>query len=266
MKKKNIIALRAFHKDGTSSLYGDQDFYVGDIESDLVASLLATHEAKDYLEKGYVEKVNLCYVDAEWNFEVKEEKVLSEYELPLDTIEEVLARPMPEILPTGEKLQVLPDTCHNLKLYNKIEELRKNGKCIDYTKQNEDLEWDNNPWWYLHGALEDKVHYDKAVVLNATAVGDTRETVRWLEIREGRCIWYKDIPHRQMHINGIRRCNVIGVYSDCLGFFWTNEERSIPYDKGSFDMWKQQGLIVQKNDKWAVLDAYHKFLMRHETL
>lgn len=264
--KKNIIALRKSYKDGTSYLYGNLDFYVGNIESENVAIYLAAYEAKEDLEKGYVDKVNLCYVHAEWNFEVEDSKVSCEYELTPNTIKCLLANPMPDIRPTGDRLQILPDACYNSSLRKKLRKIRKNGKCLDWTKQDSSTEWDNNSWWYIHGELENKVHFDKATVINATAANDTVETLRWFEINGDRCARYEDIPYREMYINGIRECNVIGVHGDCLGFFWTTDERTISYDKGTFSVWNQRGLVVEKNDKKAVLQAYHGLLMKCSNL
>lgn len=264
--KKNIIALRKFYTDGTSNLYGDNSFYVGDTETEDLAIRLSAYEAKEDFDGGFVNKIDLCYVDAEWNFEVKEDKVLLEYELTPSIVDYILSSSMPDIKPSGEELQILPDTCYNSTLYKKLRKIRKNGKCIDWTKQNRDLEWDNNSWWYLHGELEYKVRYDKAVIINATAAKDTIETLRWFEIRGDKCISYKDTPLREVHINGIRKCNVIGVCGDCLGFFWTTRERNIKYDKGTFKTWEQRGLVLQRNDKRAVLQAYHSLLMRKESI
>lgn len=264
--KKNIIALRKFYKDGTSHLYGDKDFFVGDVKTENLAVCLSAYEAKEYFDGDYVNKIDLCYVDAEWNFEVSEAKVLYEYELTPRTIEWILNSPMPDISPSGKELQILPDAYYNSPLYKKLRKIRKNRKCIDWTKQNRDLEWDNNSWWYLHGELESKAGCDKAVIINATAAKDTIETLRWSEIRGDRCVRYKDTPLRMVYINGIRKCNVIGVYGDCLGFFWTGRERTVEYDKGIFSTWEQRGLVVQRNDKRAVLYAYHSFLMKEEDL
>lgn len=264
--KKNIIALRKFYKDGTSNLYGDNDFYVGNTETENLAVYLTAYEAKEDFDRNCVSRMDLCYVDAEWNFDVEEAKVIFEYELTPSIIERILKSSMPDIRPSGEELQILPDTCYNSALYKKLRKIRKNGKCIDWTKQNRDLEWDNNSWWYLHGELESKVGYDKAVIINATAAKDTIETLRWFEIRGDKCISYKDTPLREVYINGIRKCNVIGVHGDCLGFFWTARERTVEYDKGIFNTWEQRGLVVQRNDKRAVLQAYHSFLMKEENL
>lgn len=264
--KKNSIVLREHYKDGTSFLYEAFTFYVGNTETENLAVCLAAYEAKECFDNDCVDKIDLCYADAEWNFEVDESKILYEYEITPTIVEWILTNSMPSIKAAGNILQVLPDYCYNGHLYKKLRKIRKNGKCIDWTKQNRDLEWDNNSWWYLHGELESKVGYDKAVIINATAAKDTIETLRWFEIRGDRCVSYRDTPLREMYVNGIRKCNVIGVHGDCLGFFWTVRERTVEYDKGTFNTWEQRGLVVQRNDTRAVLQAYHSFLMKEENL
>jgi len=266
--KKNIIALKTFYKDGTSYLYGNLDFYKGDELSELLALMLAAYEAKNYLsdERVDIDKITLCYVDAEWNFEVAEDKIIDEYPLTSSVINTLLSNPMPKITTTGKTLEILPDACYNIHLRKKLRKIRKNGRCIDWKKQNSNTEWDNNSWWYLHGELVSKVAFDKAIVINATEADVTVPTIRWRRIEGNNCTSYDDIPHREIHLNEITKCNVIGVHGDCLGFFWTTDEKTVNYDKGSFSFWNQRGLVVQRDDIHGVLQAYHAYIMQKRML
>lgn len=262
--KKNIIALEVHCKDGDIYLYGDWDFYVGDRKSEVLAWKCALWKAKAYLEKDYVESVNYCYVDAEWNFEVKESKIYKKHRVIPN-----IARDIPYdigIIAKGITLEILPDACYNFPLKMKLGKLRKRGLCIDWKSQNPNIEWDNNSWWYLHGELQDEVGFDKACILNATAAGVTEDSIKWREIYCGICTEYKDIPFKRMRFNGIRKCNVIGVDEDCIGFFWTSNRPPVKYDKGTFDFWDQRGLVVKRHDIPGMLFAYHKYLMKHSSI
>lgn len=266
--KKNIIALRTIYKDGHSSLYGDVEFYVDNAESELLALLLATYNAKERLEWSTTDNITICYCKAEWNFDVKDSTVYKEYPITLEQCDTVLSSQAAEFqIPeaSGKVLEIIPDWRMDAKLKKKLNKIRKAGKCTDWTKLDKSTEFDNNSWWYLHGKLEDKVGYDKAIIL-ANKTGDSKDTVRWYDINGDKCNSYSDKPHKEMYINGIRKCNVVGVHGDCLGFFWTDGERDIHYDKGTFPFWNQRGLVVQRNDKRNVLYAYHKYLMKHSNL
>ena len=226
--KYNIIALRTIYSDD-SHLYGDARFIEGDTTTEVIALAVATREALSYFKHRDIQQISICWCKAEWNFEVTEASIYKETIVtPLDCIKALENFNVYDYIPeiTGKVLQVLPDSCYNTPLYKKLRKIRKNGKCIDWTKQNHLVECDNAGWWYLHGKLEEQVHYDKAMILNATEAGDT----------------------------------VIGVNGDCLGFFYTEDEREVAYDKGTFTYWKQRGYIVQRNDKDGVLDALHKYL------
>jgi hypothetical protein len=260
--KYNIIALRTIYSDGPH-LYGDARFIEGDTTTEVIALAVVTRDALSYFNHRDIQQVSICWCKAEWNFEVTESSIYKEIMVtPLDCIKALENFNVYDYIPeiTGKVLQVLPDSCYNTPLYKKLRKIRKNGKCIDWTKQNHLVECDNAGWWYLHGKLEEQVHYDKAMILNCTEAGDTVETLRWWEIRGDKCTSYSDKPYRVMHVNGVRRCNVIGVNGDCLGFFYTEDEREVTYDKGTFTYWKQRGYIVQRNDKDGVLDALHKYL------
>lgn len=263
--KKNIIALRTAFKDGYSSLYGNLDFYPEIEESEKLALMLAAYEAKDHLGRNTVSSVSVCYCNCGWNFEVKEEVVYKELPMTINVCDLMIANELSIPEPTGKVLEVIPDWCMNNHLKKKLHKIRKAGKCTDWTKLDSSIEFDNNSLWYLHGDLENKVGYDKATIL-ANKAGDSIDTVRWYSINGDKCDSYSDKPHKEMYINGIRKCNVVGVHGDCLGFFWTSDERTITYDKGTFSKWEQRGLVVQRNDKLGVLQAYHKYLMKHKCL
>ncbi len=263
--KKNIIALRTTYKDGSSYLYGDIDFYVGNEESEKLALMLVANEAKGNLKYDTVDSISACYCNAEWNFEVTENSIYNEIPMTVNVCDLMLANEFVIPEPTGKVLEVIPDWCMDNSLKKKLNKIRKAGKCTDWTKLDGSIEFDNNSWWYLHGKLESKVHYDKATIL-ANKAGDSIDTVRWYSISGDKCDSYSDKPHKQMYVNGIRRCNVVGIHGDCLGFFWTADERTIYYDKGTFSKWEQRGLVVQRNDRMSVLYAYHKYLMKHECL
>lgn len=190
-------------------------------------------------------------------------------EIPFDEnlyTEMVAFNPLPYLDIDSRVLEIIPDWRYNSGLGKKLRKMRKNNQCTNWIKLNENIEFDNAAWWYLHGKVEDKVGYDKGVIVNCNKLGISKDTVRWLEISGNECIEYKDIPRKEMCFNGIIRCNVVGVNKDCLGFFYTNGMRKISYDKGEFDHWNQKGYVVAKSDTFGIVQALSMYLLKSDLL
>lgn len=122
------------------------------------------------------------------------------------------------------------------------------------------IELDNNSWWYIHGQLEKDLGYDKGCLINCLSLNVSKETVNWITIKDGKCNPRK---YYNMYFNGIIDIKVEGIDKPCVGYFWT--ENTTSYDKGSFQRWKQRGLICYKDDiegREYALDKYlNKFLI-----
>lgn len=115
-----------------------------------------------------------------------------------------------------------------------------------------DIERDNNSWWYLHGALESDVHYDKATVTNCFSGGFAKETIDWSEIRGNKVVSVRsEKPFYNMYVNGIVDVEIEGISKPCKGFFYTSEETKIIWKGKEYDHWKQKGLVCYADDTEA---------------
>ena len=110
-------------------------------------------------------------------------------------------------------------------------------------------ERDHNSWWYLHGNLEELVRYDKATVTNCLSGGFSRPTVPYGFIRGNKVneiVDYK--PWHMMYLNGKVDVEIEGVDKPCVGWFWTEDERTIYWQDKPYQAWHQRGLVCLVDD------------------
>lgn len=114
-------------------------------------------------------------------------------------------------------------------------------------------ERDNNSWWYLHGQLEEDVHYDKATTTNCKSAGYSRETINWNEIlgTTVTVVSKESLTIHRMHIDGEIPVEVEGISKPCTGFFWTNERDDVTWNGKSYPHWEQRGLVCYSDDTEA---------------
>lgn len=145
----------------------------------------------------------------------------------------------------------------------------------DYSKiEKEAINTNNfiyNNWWYLHGDLEDMLHYDKASAINAKGCS---ELVKMAPYVSGLGFSVKDefwkgtvdkiylVPH--LYINNIIECEVIGIKEECIGYFWTTEELPLKIFSKTGEIftgthWKQRGLVCLKSDTEACEYAFKRY-------
>ena len=134
------------------------------------------------------------------------------------------------------------------------------GLFTNYTEMNRRLdsipddEKDNNPWWYLHGQLEEDAHFDKATVINSKSAGYSALTVNWTEINDGIVNSVREnrpeLIHR-MHLNGEVSVEIEGITKPCTGFFWTSERKPILWKDREYPHWEQRGLVCYTDDAEA---------------
>ena len=129
-------------------------------------------------------------------------------------------------------------------------------------------ERDNNSWWYLHGRLEEDVHYDKATAVNCRSGGYSLETVHWREIHgttvtevspESETIW-------RLHLNGEVPVEIEGIDKECVGFFWTSEKEDVTWNGRQYPYWNQRGLVCYADDTEACDYARRKMQERSAIL
>ena len=138
----------------------------------------------------------------------------------------------------------------------------ENATSIDDIPRNER---DNNSWWYLHGELESLVGYDKAVVCNCKSGGFGKETIDWSEISGNEVLSvHSENTKMCMHINGIVDVEIEGIDKPCVGYFWTDREKSIYWKRKEYGFWNQRGLVCFKDDEESC--AYADKLMREKPL
>lgn len=260
------VALRITLKSGQIYISSDNAFDEHSVLMHVLAIAKTTIAAREYLEAENVVQVDMCYANPHNAYNVSEEDIY--YSFPMNVngcniyIENAIKMFNDIPILNVPTLEILPDCVYDDELNEKLEAMRKSGKCIDWKKQDKYTEWDNNGWWYLHGLLQDDVHYDKGIVINATAAGVTKEAIDWHKIVGDVCESYSSRPCRMMHLNGIVRCKVLGVSDDCLGFFYTENEREVAYEGGKFNDWMQRGYVVAKNDREGLIDAYYGYLLK----
>lgn len=104
----------------------------------------------------------------------------------------------------------------------------------DYSEKIESIpmeERDNAYSWYLHGKLEERVGYDKAIITNCKTLGISKPS----NASDG-------ITLNKLYFNGVADCEVEGIDEPCVGYFWVVNE----YDDKN---WRQKGLVCLKSDK-----------------
>ncbi|MBP3732413.1 MAG: hypothetical protein J6I84_04125 [Bacilli bacterium] len=127
---------------------------------------------------------------------------------------------------------------------------------------------DNNSWWYLHGQLSERVHYDKGTIINTREYGCAKETIGWEEL-DGNQV--KSIhspgPYYEMYLNAADvLVEVEGIEEPCIGFFWTTEEHSIWYNGKEYPNWKQRGLVCLESDLKSIEYARNKYERKESRL
>lgn len=155
------------------------------------------------------------------------------------------------------KLKLLP---YYHEDYDKIEKEAVNTNNFTY-----------NNWWYLHGELENILHYDKASVINAKECPELVKMIPYVsELRFGvKDEFWKGtvdkinlVPH--LYINDIIECEVIGIEEECIGYFWTTEELPLKIFSKTGEiftgtLWKQRGLVCFKSDAEGCKYALRKY-------
>lgn len=139
---------------------------------------------------------------------------------------------------------------------------------IKEVKKSENFVY-NDYWWYIHGKLEEALHYDKASIINAKECQDFIKMVpEFNEMKKNKGIWtgtvnsFNFIPY--LYIDGVIECEVIGINEPCIGYFWiTNEypmiltSKSKEIYKGTY--WDQRGLVCLKSDEEGCNFALKKY-------
>lgn len=126
-----------------------------------------------------------------------------------------------------------------------------------------------NNWWYLHGELEDRLHYDKASIINAANLDFVFYMPCFDTLNIDDDYRYKGklskIEYKPFILTtGIYDCIVIGIEEPCIGYFWTTEVGPIKLTyndklvyKGKYGL--QRGLVCLQSDKKSCQYAYNKF-------
>lgn len=151
----------------------------------------------------------------------------------------------------------------------------------DYDKIAKEAERSNNfaynNWWYLHGDLENRLHYDKASMINAK---EYPEFIRMIpefdklgsngEFWRGNVQSFNFVPN--LYINGIVECEVIGIDEPCVGYFWTADELPLKMTcltTGEIfeDIhWHQRGLVCLKSDIESCDYALKKYIEKSQII
>ena len=101
-------------------------------------------------------------------------------------------------------------------------------------------ERDNAGFWYLHGELENKIGFDKAVISNCKTLGINKPYK-----------YGEELTINKLYLKGIYHCEVEGIKEPCVGYFWTTDEVNE-------HSWTQRGLVCLKSDKKACEYAENK--------
>ena len=130
-------------------------------------------------------------------------------------------------------------------------------KLVDEALKKNKYNLDRNSWWYLHGKLEEKFGYDKAVVINLSEFPEyLGKTLEWKTIIGDHSDVDEFIESKVMKVNGIIPVKVSTVIENCIGYFWTTDEQEITAtnkrgEKLKFNTWAQRGLVCLENDNEA---------------
>lgn len=112
----------------------------------------------------------------------------------------------------------------------------------------EELDWNN--YWYLHGELESFVQYDKAYVTNCLSGGFSKETINYSCIIDDEVqSLAENMPKHAMCFDGIADVKIEGIDKPCIGYFWTDNYRTVAYQGESYQTWRQRGLVCFIDDK-----------------
>lgn len=145
------------------------------------------------------------------------------------------------------------------------------GNQLDNTRNYEDIpvnERDNNSWWYLHGQLESLVHYDKGTVTNCQSGGFGKETINysWISGDKVKEIHEDSLLINKMCFDGIVDVEIEGIDKECIGYFWTNDYKTVYYNDVAYEIWDQRGLVCLKTDFDGCEYAYTKYLEKSSFL
>ena len=138
------------------------------------------------------------------------------------------------------------------------------------TRDIEDIpmeEQDWNSWWYLHGELEDIVHYDKAVVTNCLSGGFAKDTINWSMIDGDEVKGITDRkPRHMMCVDGVVDVEIEGIDRPCKGYFWTCHHMTVYWEGKAFKVWEQRGLVCLADDEEACEYALRKMKVKSTNL
>lgn len=269
MKKNNkFYCLRILDKNNFCKYKYEYPF--NDALSAEVAKKQALRDAIDHYQDHGAHSIDLCTCD-KYLLDVTENGTYQRRTITLEDCKKELDNfNVYEFISSNGDilLEILPDCSHNPSLKKKIKEIRRKGECIDWKKQDSNLEWDNNPWWYFHGKLAIAVGYDKGHVINATKSNVSRISLFCNLVTNDTAKVWEGTQVNKMHLNGIVPCKVIGIEGDCIGFFWTTNEKSVVLagTEQHIDYWDQRGLVVLKRDITAMEDAFYKYLLKADML
>lgn len=108
---------------------------------------------------------------------------------------------------------------------------------------------------FLHGALMSRNdHDDRCFCLNCKTMGLTRATYRNGSVYE------------KLYANGVFPVSVEGIGEECVGYFWTFDERKIvDIDGNEWPEWNQCGLICLTDDKVGQRSAIDAIERKYDT-
>lgn len=154
-----------------------------------------------------------------------------------------------------KKIKILPDFRFNEDARNSVpQEILNAERFHDY--------------WYLHGHLEDEIGYDIATMYDVPAEL-LKETADYSSYGYGNDKMAtgklrSENPVFRPHLNGVYECEVYGVSTPCVGYFWTTDEMDVLFDKKVIKpVWRQRGLVVFSNDGDA--NAYARAMMSEKS-
>lgn len=135
-----------------------------------------------------------------------------------------------------------------------------NDLIVKAIKENE---YDEGSWWYLHGQLETRVGFDKGFAYNIREAKVGSKIINWTQISGNKVIEIGRKHFRsQMDFDGEIAVKVDGIDEPCIGFFWTEDRRTLTWKGNSYPYWKQRGLVCLVSDKEACENARSKMLRK----